>query len=265
LTISHSTLPAKTVKMSSPDDNSPPHCQPIAIGWNFPHPLREVGKHNTNMPLTDPSHDLALLNAIRGTGDAATNAFGALYQRHQAPLYRYALLRSGRADVAADVVQDVFMSLMTNSLKFDATRGALQPFLFGVARNLLLKRDEAARRFVSTSHFADSNGDESAVDLIADDAATPEQRMLGNESAELVRRALAKIAPHYRDVLILYEIHELSYVEIAHVCGIDLGTVRSRLSRGRAKLAELLTPMPAHAAAITHTNNDKFQPDYDHG
>ena len=66
------------------------------------------------------------------------------------------------------------------------------------------------------------------------------ERLLANEAAESVRRALQSLAAHYRDVIILYEMHDLSYVEIAHICNIDIGTVRSRLSRARAKLAELL-------------------------
>ena len=62
-----------------------------------------------------------------------------------------------------------------------------------------------------------------------------------DEAAEQVRRALAQLAPHYRDVVILYEMHELSYAEIADICQVDIGTVRSRLSRGRAALAKRLT------------------------
>jgi RNA polymerase sigma-70 factor, ECF subfamily len=227
------------------------------------------------MPLTDPSHDLELLAAMRvaggGTAVTAAAAFNALYRRHQGPLFRYALLRSGREDVAADIVQDVFLGLMTNTFKFDATRGSLQPFLFGVARNLLLKRDEAARRFVSTT--AKNDGDEDADDFVAfvaDNGSLPEQHVLANEAAEQVRRALAQIAPHYRDVLILYEIHDLSYVEIAHICGIDLGTVRSRLSRARAKLTELLAPVQSLPIVpfIKNNNNEyrgKFERDFDHG
>mgnify|MGYP003466730280 FL=1 len=64
--------------------------------------------------------------------------------------------------------------------------------------------------------------------------------MLSNELAEDVRRALAQLAPHYRDALILYEMHDLSYQEIAAICQVDIGTVRSRLSRGRARLAKRL-------------------------
>ena len=64
--------------------------------------------------------------------------------------------------------------------------------------------------------------------------------------------ALQQISPHYRDVLILYEMHDLSYLEIAQICDIDLGTVRSRLSRARARLLGLLkgdlAPTHAHNA-----------------
>ena len=187
------------------------------------------------MPLTDPTEDLALLTEMR-RGNAA--AFEALYRRHQAPLYRFALLRCGSPETAADVVQEIFLALLANTLKFDPTRGVLQGFLFGVARNLVLKREEAQYRFVSTSRADDD--DSEPDDGLVDPAPQPPQRLLAQQQAETVRQALQQLAPHYRDVVILYEMHDLSYVEIAQVCNIDLGTVRSRLSRGRAKLVELL-------------------------
>ena len=69
--------------------------------------------------------------------------------------------------------------------------------------------------------------------------------MLRDEAAEAVRRAVAAIAPHYRDVLILCELSELTYAEAAQVCGIDIGTVRSRLHRARAQLAMRLAATAA--------------------
>jgi RNA polymerase sigma-70 factor (ECF subfamily) len=85
----------------------------------------------------------------------------------------------------------------------------------------------------------DDEDDHAAADP-PDDAACPLGRLLNNEAAEAVRRALALLAPHYRDAVILYEMHELSYAEIADICQVDIGTVRSRLSRGRAALAKRL-------------------------
>ncbi|MEQ1517483.1 MAG: RNA polymerase sigma factor [Usitatibacteraceae bacterium] len=185
------------------------------------------------MPLTDPTQDLSLLTGMRN-GDAA--AFEQLYRRHQGPLYRFALLRCGSAAAAADIVQEIFLALLNDTLKFDPTRGVLQSFLFGVARNLLLKQHDTQRRYVSNSNVTDGDEDED----VADHAAGPLERLMLSETAENVRGALRRISPHYRDVLILYEMHDLSYVEIAQICDIDLGTVRSRLSRARAKLLQLL-------------------------
>lgn len=186
------------------------------------------------MTTSATTSDTDLLRQMRG---GAVDAFAALYRRHQGPLYRFALLRSGSAATAADVVQDAFMGLMTGRFAFDPLRGQLSHFLFGVARNLILKLEEPQRRHVAAG--AGTGDDEDEPD-IADEAAGPLARVLGNEAAEEVRRALALLAPHYRDAVILYEMHELSYAEIADICQVDIGTVRSRLSRGRAALAKRL-------------------------
>ncbi|MDQ2988112.1 MAG: RNA polymerase sigma factor [Pseudomonadota bacterium] len=191
---------------------------------------------------TAPS-DTELLRQMRA-GTAA--AFEALYLRHQGPLFRFAILRSGSADAAADVVQEVFMGLLTGSLKFDPLRGLLQNFLFGVARNLAMKLDPPASRHAA---LPESDDDDDATPEAASDAAEPLTRMLGNEQAGAVRRALALLPPHYRDVVILYEMHDLSYLEIADICQLDIATFRSRLSRGRAALAKrLVAHRPAHHA-----------------
>nr|WP_314546248.1 RNA polymerase sigma factor [uncultured Massilia sp.] len=184
------------------------------------------------MTTSATTSDTDLLRQMRG---GAVDAFAALYRRHQGPLYRFALLRSGSAATAADVVQDAFMGLMTGRFAFDPLRGQLPHFLFGVARNLILKLEEPQRR-----QLPPAAGDDEDEPDIADDAAGPLARVLGNEAAEEVRRALALLAPHYRDAVILYEMHELSYAEIADICQVDIGTVRSRLSRGRAALARRL-------------------------
>jgi RNA polymerase sigma-70 factor (ECF subfamily) len=190
------------------------------------------------MNTTATTNDTDLLRAMRG---GAADAFSALYRRHQGPLYRFALLRCGSDATAADVVQEAFMGLLTERFRFDPLRGPLQAFLFGVARNLILKLEEGRQRHVALPSIdAGQDGDDDAeLDLSQDDGG-PLARVLDNEAAEQVRRALAHLAPHYRDVVILYEMHELSYAEIADICQVDIGTVRSRLSRGRAALAKRL-------------------------
>jgi len=180
------------------------------------------------------------------------DAFTALYRRHQGPLYRFALLRCGSSDAAADIVQESFMGLLNGRLNYDPLRGQLQHFLFGVARNLALKLDEARRRQPAAPVAPEPHGDEAELEQAMEaacEASGPLARLLDNETTEEVRRALALLPPHYRDPVILYELHDMSYQEIADICQVDLGTVRSRLSRGRAALAKRLHALrPAHLA-----------------
>ena len=141
------------------------------------------------MTITTITPDTDLLRQMR-RGTAA--AFQALYRRHQGPLFRFALLRSGSADTAADIVQEVFMGLLTDSLRFDPLRGELRAFLFGVVRNLLLKHEEPRLRHASLSE-PDEEG-ELGFDS-GSEAAEPLARMLDNEVAEDVRRALSLLPP----------------------------------------------------------------------
>lgn len=187
------------------------------------------------MPPQDLRPELALLERMK-QGDEA--AFVALYRRHKDAVYRLALLYSGSAAAAADATQEAFIHFITQSAQYDPARGTLAAWLCGVARNI-------ARKALG------GREDATAPEDLASDVApreehidrdTPLERILRGEAAEQVRRAVASLAPHYRDVLILCELSELSYAEAAQLCGIEIGTVRSRLSRARAQLAQRLTP-----------------------
>jgi RNA polymerase sigma-70 factor (ECF subfamily) len=184
------------------------------------------------MPLSDPQPDFELLRRVRA-GDG--EALSALYRKHSSPLYRFALLHCGSADTAHDVVQETFLALLDDKGRFDPTQGSLGNYLFGVARNLSRRTLEMAHRWVPGN-----DGDE-AEDLTPDTAPQPPEKLLQNETIESVRAALLKVPANFREVLILYEMHDFSYAEAATACGIDIGTVRSRLHRGRALLAKLLT------------------------
>ncbi|MGZ5032607.1 MAG: RNA polymerase sigma factor [Usitatibacter sp.] len=191
------------------------------------------------MPPQDPQAEHALLARMK-QGDEA--AFVALYRRHKDAIYRFALLYSGSPACAADVTQDTFVHLMTQSGQYDPARGTVGAWLCGVARNMA--RKQAGVREDPTDP-ADLDDDTDPVEANVD-RDSPLERVLRSEAAEQVRAAVASIKPHYRDVLILCELAELSYAEAAQVCGIDIGTVRSRLSRARAQLAQRLAPcLPA--------------------
>jgi RNA polymerase sigma-70 factor, ECF subfamily len=179
------------------------------------------------------------LNLFARMRQGDEEAFVALYRRHKDAVYRFALLRTGSAPTAADVTQEAFLHLMTRPEQYDPSRGSIAAWLCGVARNLA--RRESAGREDATDPGELTDDAAPAPGLV--DPVTPMERLLADETAEQVRCALSAVAPHYRDVLILCELSEMSYAEAAQVCGIDIGTVRSRLSRGRAQLAEHLSRM----------------------
>ena len=187
------------------------------------------------MPPADAKAELALIARMK---DGDQSAFVALYRTHREAVYRFALLYTGAAHAAADVTQDTFVHLMTKAAQFDPARGTVGAWLCGVARNL-------ARKQCGVREDATDPADLDAApahDASQAEADSPLERVLRGELAEQVRRAVAAIAPHYRDVLILCELSDLTYAEAAQVCGIDIGTVRSRLSRARAQLAKRLAP-----------------------
>ncbi len=180
----------------------------------------------------------AALAARLALGDAA--ALAPLYARHKAMVYRFALLWSGQAAVAADVTQDVFLHFMTRAGDYDPARGPLTPWLLGIARNFVHRRTGADARYVAND---DDIGDELATTTAATAApATPETALELRRDLERLRAAIAALPPHYRDVLVLVELAERSYAETAAICGCELNTVRSRLSRARVQLAQALAP-----------------------
>jgi len=187
------------------------------------------------MPPKDLQPELALLARMK-RGDE--EAFTDLYRRHRDAVYRLAMLYSGSTAHAADVTQETFVHFMTQPHQYDPLRGTLAAWLCGIARNLARKAVGGREDATDPEVMADDTSlHESHIDR-----DTPLDRILKGEVAEQVRRAVAGLKPHYRDILILCELSELSYAEAAQVAGIDIGTVRSRLSRARAQLAQRLAP-----------------------
>jgi RNA polymerase sigma-70 factor (ECF subfamily) len=196
------------------------------------------------MPPQDLQPELALLARMK-QGDEA--AFVALYRRHKDAVYRLALLYSGTPAGAADATQEAFVHFMTRPAQYDPSRGTLAAWLCGVARNIARK---ASGTREDASDPQDLASDTAPFEQHVD-RDTPLERILRGEAAEQVRRAVAALSPHYRDVLILCELSELSYAEAAQVCGIEIGTVRSRLSRARAQLAQRLAPYTGVEEAVS--------------
>jgi RNA polymerase sigma-70 factor, ECF subfamily len=184
--------------------------------------------------------DVLLRRAAKGDEDA----FTILYRRHQAGLYRFALRMTGSSWAAEEIVQDVFMTLMRNPKRYDATRGALGAFLYGIARNRVMKHLERLPREVS---LQEKKEDGSGTGIVLQDSATPSSWLEGRERADHVRAAVLELPPEFREAVVLCELEEMSYEEAAQMAGCPIGTIRSRLHRGRALLLvklEMLRDLP---------------------
>jgi len=181
-----------------------------------------------------PSDSELLQAMIAGDETALT----ALYRRRQADIYRFALQMSGSAALAEDVTQEVFMTLIRGITSYDSTRGPLYWFLLGMARNLMKQR-LGREQFYSSLNEQPENGtgrgDPQAV-------SDPLSELARTETIEGVRKAVLSLPSRYREVVVLCELQELSYAEAAGVLGCAVGTVRSRLHRGRAMLIEKMRP-----------------------
>ncbi|HEX8187786.1 MAG TPA: RNA polymerase sigma factor [Pyrinomonadaceae bacterium] len=165
-------------------------------------------------------------------------AFTALYRRRQGGLYRFALQMSGSEAVAEDVVQETFMVLMRDGGNFDAGRGSVSSYLYGIARNHVLRAFDRERALVRFDDEAEEGGEPPHENLVA--RPDPLGDLTRAESVEKLRQAVLALPAHYREVVVLCELHEMSYVEAAESLGCAVGTVRSRLHRARAMLAEKL-------------------------
>jgi RNA polymerase sigma-70 factor (ECF subfamily) len=186
---------------------------------------------------------------LRRSAKGDEKAFTELYRRHQAPLYRFALRMSGNVWAAEEIVQDVFMTLIREPKKFDPQRGALRSFLYGITRNRVMKHlDRAPRELLHEELVEDAIGQRGK----AFEAMTPAEWAEVRERREQVRAAVLKLPVEFREAVVLCGLEELSYDEAARLLDCPVGTIRSRLHRGRALLLaklEMLRDTPKRAGA----------------
>ena len=170
---------------------------------------------------------------ISRTAAGDREAFALLYRRYRADVYRFAAHVSGSTAVADDVVQDVFLAVIEDASGYRADRSGVLPWLLGIARNYV-------RRWRSQRVGLPLPDDETpaAQDLAIQPDPVIEISMQRHTTA--LRRALLELPMRYRETVVLCDLQELSYADAAHALGCAVGTVRSRLHRGRALLAKRL-------------------------
>lgn len=181
----------------------------------------------SNEPLPDGTSDDELLGRV-ASGDAI--AFTALFRRRQADVYRVALLMTGSATAAEDVTQDVFLAVMQDAKRFESGRATVAAWLSGIARNHARRRLDRDRRTVQLPERAEPT--EPAAVVHPD----PIRDLSNAEEIAALRRAVLSLPVRYREVVVLCDLQDLSYDEAASALECAVGTVRSRLHRGRALL-----------------------------
>ena len=164
-------------------------------------------------------------------------AFGELVRLYEKKVYALTLRMCKNPDDAAEAAQEAFLSAW-QGLKFFRGEASFSTWLYRLASNACvdLLRKEQRHRAVS----GPSLNDEDTYMDIADDAATPQELAERSELREQIEEGLQSLTPEHREVLILRELHQLSYDEIAQTLDLDTGTVKSRISRGRKALRNFL-------------------------
>jgi RNA polymerase sigma-70 factor (ECF subfamily) len=194
----------------------------------------------------DPN-DETLLMRIAG-GDQ--KALGVLFRRRQQTIYRFALHLTGSPAMADDVTQDVFVAVIRNAGRFEPGRATVPAWLCGIARNYVRRRLAVDR---GTASIESEEGLEAALPAASPD---PLEDLTSGEAIEALRRAVLSLPLRYREVIVLCDLQELSYVETAAALDCPVGTVRSRLNRGRALLtAKMVAEQRRHERPVARGVN----------
>lgn len=180
--------------------------------------------------------ELRLVEAAR-RGDV--ESFNALVRLYEGRVYNLCYRMLGDADSAADAAQEAFLSAYRNLRSFRG--GSFRSWLLRIATNACYDSLRARKRRPAVSLEASADDEDAASPLqVPDPAESPDDTALRRELAGAIQEGLASLPDDQRAVLVLSDIEGLSYEEIASVTGTNLGTVKSRLSRGRSRLRDVL-------------------------
>jgi RNA polymerase sigma-70 factor (ECF subfamily) len=199
---------------------------------------------------SDELQDDELISRV-AAGDA--EAFAQLFRRRQRQVYRFALHMTASPAIADDVTQEVFLAVMSDAGRYDAGRASVTAWLCGIARNHVRRRAERDRPL---QPLGDGDDDDDAAAMAVEADALGD--LTRAESIEALREAVLTLPVRYREAVVLCDLQELSYADAAAALGCAVGTVRSRLHRGRALLAVKLAA--AASAESDHRSREHQAP-----
>ena len=175
-------------------------------------------------------------------GDAA--AWQEIVQQYHRRIYNICYRFSGSPDDASDLTQEVFIKMYRTLATFDTTRASFMTWVTTVTRNLLVDHFRKGKYDrVTDSLDATAGNQEDGLTLaekLEDRSAGPEAQVRSQEAQKLVHEALQKLSPELREAVILRDLQDMDYKDIANVLKVPEGTVKSRINRGRTELARLL-------------------------
>ena len=192
--------------------------------------------------MTQPTD--AELMARAGAGDAP--AFGQIVDRHKDGLVGYLSRLTGDRERAEELAQETFLRVFQHVDRY-RENGHFAAYLFKIATNLLRSDARKERRRHSLAHMVSTPGDEldrsAAVGAVnGAHAAGPDAIAMNSELQRQLSAAISALPIHYRVPLVLHDVEDWTYDEIARVTGSKEGTIKSRISRGRKQLRKRLEP-----------------------
>ncbi len=176
------------------------------------------------------------------SGDAA--AWQDIVQQYHRRIYNICYRFSGSADDASDLAQEVFIKMYRTLGTFDTTRASIMTWVTTVTRNLLVDHFRKGKYDRITDSLDATPGNQedglTLAEQLEDRAASPASRVRSQETQKLVHEGLRRLSPELREAVILRDLQDLDYKDIAKVLNVPEGTVKSRINRGRTELARLL-------------------------
>jgi RNA polymerase sigma-70 factor (ECF subfamily) len=175
-------------------------------------------------------------------GDAS--AWEDVVRAQSGRVYNLCYRLTGRREDAEDLTQDVFIKAYRRLSQYDPARSSFPTWIAAIARHATVdhfRRTRDERRTQPLEPWTDADGSPRPGREPEDDAPSPDDVLAARETRRRVQAALDRLTPEFREAVILRDIQDLDYAEIASVLGLPVGTVKSRISRGRAELARLLS------------------------
>jgi len=178
---------------------------------------------------------------IEATKEGDEAAFAEIVNRYRNPLTNYLFRMLNDYEEAVDLAQETFVRVYFAIERYH-TDYAFSTYLYRIATNLAISeiRKKKRRRLLSLSSFFQSDEADAQEFHPPDEKALPDENLVEAERHRTIEKAIATLPEKYRAPIILREIQELSYEEIARILGLGLGTTKSRISRARALLREKL-------------------------